>query len=111
MGTFLEDRLALNNEKAPGFASEPIRSTPTVALPLSASPVARLAWDAHSLAVCCPELSFEHSISALELPSLQPTPQHTYMSCMHDLAINKRTMIRLLAAVVPKQPILSLGAD
>ena len=40
--------------------------------------------------MCCPELSFEHSISALELPSLQPTPQHTYMSCMHDLAINNK---------------------
>ena len=67
----------------------------------SASPVARIAWDAHSLAVRRPELSFEDPTSALELPSLQPTPQHTYMSCMHDLAINtEETMIRLLAAVL-----------
>ena len=99
---------------APGFPSEPIRSTPTVVLPRSASPVARLSWDAHSLAVCIPELSFEHSMSALELASLQPTPQHTDQichACLISQSILKRTMIRLLAAVVPKEPILSLGAD
>ena len=58
----------------------------------------------HSLALCCPELSFEHSISALELPRLQPTPQNTYMPCMHDLAIIiKRTMTPLLAAVLSRK--------
>ena len=54
-----------------------------------------------SLAVCCPELSFEHSIRALELPSLQPTPQHIHVKC-HACTIlqsTERTMIRLLAAV------------
>ena len=39
---------------------------------VSASPVA-------SLAVCCPELSFEHSIWVLELVSLQPTPKYTHV--------------------------------
>ena len=87
-------------------------------------------WDAHSLAVCCPERSFEHSISALELPSLQPTPQHTFMSCMHDLAVNNKENHDATACMhdlavnnkenhdattccgpAPKEPILSLGAD
>ena len=62
MGT-LDDHLALNNENDWGFPSEPIRSTPIVALPLSSAiPVARLARDAPALAVCCPELSFKHFI-------------------------------------------------
>ena len=80
---------------------------------VSASPAACLAWDVHSFAVCCPELSFEHSISALELPSLQPTPQHTYMSCMHDLAIINKENHDTTACCgsVPKEPIDSLGAD
>ena len=39
--------------------------------------------------MCCPELSYEHSISALELPSLQRTPQHTYMCVMHARSSNQ----------------------
>ena len=44
MAIFLEDRLALNNERSPGFPSEPIRSAPNVPLPPSLqapSPVLR----------------------------------------------------------------------
>ena len=51
--TFLEDRLPLSNEKASGFPSEPILSTPTAPPPLSSAP---------SHFVCCPELSFEDPI-------------------------------------------------
>ena len=101
MESFLEGRLAQNDENAPGFPSEPICLTPTVALPLSLQAPSPSCVGHASARVCCQELSFEHSISALELPSLQPTPQHTYMSCMHDLAINtEETMTRLLAAVL-----------
>ena len=78
-----------------------------------ASPVARLAWDAQSLAMYCPELSFDHSISALERPSLRTTPQHTYMSCMHDLAIKNKDNHDTTACFgsVSKEATLSLGAD
>ena len=59
---FLEDRLALINENATGFSVETDSlHTHRPAPAVSASPVARLAWDTPSLAVCCPELSFEHS--------------------------------------------------
>ena len=80
---FLEDRLALINENATGFSVETDSlHTHRPAPAVSASPVARLAWDTPSLAVCCPELSFEHS----SFQVFSPPQKHTRI---HDLAINK----------------------
>ena len=57
--------------------------------------------------------NIEPSISAFEPPILQPTPQRTCISCMHDPAINdkKNPDTTACCGSVSKEPILSLGAD
>ena len=105
LGTFLEDCLALNNENASGFPSEPIRSTPAVRLPLSLhapSPVLR----GERLRSLCVTRSFRlrTRFERSSFPSLQPTPKHTDASTISQSL--KSIMIRLLAAVLsPKNPI------
>ena len=99
MGTFLEDRLALNNEITRRvFVGTVSLYTLRLAPAVSASPVVRLAWDAQSLAVCCPGLSFEHwSFHVFS------QPQSTH-ACTISQSINS-IMIRLLAAVLsPNNP-------
>ena len=82
---FLEDRLALINENATGFSVETDSlHTHRPAPAVSASPVARLAWDTPSLAVCCPELSFEHS--SFQVFS---RPQNTHIYVMHARSCNQ----------------------
>ena len=107
MRTFLEDRRALNNENDSGFSSEPIRSTPTVPLPLSLqalSPVLR----GTRLRSRCVAQSFGLS-TRFERSSLQvfSQRQNTHMSCIHDLAINKENHDTTACfGSVPKEPIL-----
>ena len=82
---FLEDRLALINENATGFSVETDSlHTHRPAPAVSASPVARLAWDTPSLAVCCPELSFEHS--SFQVFS---RPQNIHIYVMHARSCNQ----------------------
>ena len=115
---FLEDRLALYNENASGFPSDAISSTPTVPLPLSLqAPSLVLLWA--RLRSRCVARSFRLS-TRFERSSFQVFSQrhnahiyiYTYISCMHDLAINKEHHDTTACyGSVPKEPILPLGAD
>ena len=113
MRTFLDDRLALNNENASGFPSEPIRSTPTGPPPLSpqaSSPVLRV----KRLRTRCVARSFRLG-TRFQHSSFQvfrkPQNTHIYNACTISRSI-KSIMIRPLAVGVPrKQPIISLRAD
>ena len=104
MGNFLQDRLALNNENAPGFQSEPIRSTSTVAIPLSLqapSPALR----ATRIRSRCVARSFRLS-TRFHRSSFQVVSQHQNTlichACMISQSIIKRTMIRLPAAALSR---------
>ena len=101
LGTFLEGRLALNNENAPGFASEPIRSTPTVALPLSLqapSPVLRGTPVRSRCVARSFRLSTRFQRSSIQVFSRRHNT-HICHACMISHSIIKRTMIRLLPAL------------
>ena len=87
--------LAITHQNACEYLSNPLLHETVIAgtIKSNTSPVARLACDAPSLAVCCPGISFEHS-------SFQVfnQPQNTH-ACAISQSINS-TMIRLLAAVL-----------
>ena len=101
-GTFVEDRLALNNENAPGFPSQPVRSTPTFPLPLSLQappPVLR----GTRLRSRCVARSFRLS-TRFQRSSFQVFSQrhntHLCHACMISQSIIKRTMMRLHACMI-----------
>ena len=57
---------------------------------VSATPVACNAWDAPSLAVCCPEHSSKQSISALEVPSLHSANATTHIYTSYARSRNQQ---------------------
>ena len=105
MGTFLEDRLTLNNENTPGFPSEPIRSTPTVALPLSRQAPSLVLRGTRVRSRCVARscrLSTRFQRSSSQVFN-QRHNTHTCHACMISQSIVKRTMIRLLDAVLSRK--------